>query len=55
MGGLVDPPPAQGIGLEKAPDISPVVTALAAESEATLKILQIWVKLSRIVQIYANS
>ena len=28
MGGLVDPPPAQAIGLEKAPDISADTLAL---------------------------
>ena len=28
MGGLVDPPPAQAIGLEKAPDISAGTLAL---------------------------
>ena len=33
MGGLVDPPPAHGIGLENAPDIFPVVTTGDAQSE----------------------
>ena len=37
MGGLVDPPPAQGIGLENAPDISLVGGFGATDSENDLQ------------------